>query len=150
MGIKEQEALDRWLDGEGEWTPALEAAMAADSEARAYADAVQQMRTGIHQQREAAPRIEDAQFRVFMEGIRTEMEPRRGWQMGRLWAVFSAAAACFIISASMFYVFWGKTETVRAADVEEVRTEIDGATTDVYENADGTTTIWVNYKGDDL
>jgi hypothetical protein len=59
-------------------------------------------------------------------------------------------AASFLISFSMFYVFWGVPATVRANDVEEVSTELDGASTEVKASDSGTTTIWVNYSGDDL
>jgi hypothetical protein len=150
-----QEALDRWLDGEGALTPALEAALASDAELRAYADAAQTLRSAVHQMRGAthagmAPRIEDAQFRVFMDGIREGMAPQPRWHFGRLWAAVSMVAASLLIASSVFYVFWGETKPVRATDVEEVRTELRGATTNVYANPDGTTTIWVNYSGDDI
>jgi hypothetical protein len=34
--------------------------------------------------------------------------------------------------------------------VEAISTELDGATTTWYDSDDGTTTIWVDYSGDDL
>lgn len=145
---KDFEAVDRWLDGVAELSPALEQAIANDEELRDYADAMRQVRVAVRS--EAPPRIEDAQFRVFMDGIREGMAPPARWQSNRWWALSSLMAASFLISLSVFYIFWGDPATVRATDVEEVSTELDGATTKWYDSDDGTTTIWVDYSGDDL
>jgi len=145
---QDYERIDRWLDGAEMLNPALERLLAQDSELREYADAMRQVREAVRS--EAPPRIEDAQFRVFMDGIREGVAPRARWQSNRWWALTSLMAASFLISLSVFYIFWGDPATVRATDVEAVSTELDGATTKWYDSDDGTTTIWVDYSGDDL
>jgi len=85
-----------------------------------------------------------------MVGIREGIAPQPRRQSSRWWALASLATASFLISLSVFYIFWGDPATVRATDVEEISTELDGATTDWYDNEDGMTTIWVHYSGDDL
>lgn len=141
---KQYELVDRWLDGAGPRPATLD----ADPELMAYADAMQLVRSDA--QGRAVPEIGDAQFRVFMDGVREGIAPQRRRQSSRWWALASLATASFLISLSVFYIFWGDPATVRATDVEEISTELDGATTDWYDNEDGVTTIWVHYSGDDL
>lgn len=145
---REYEMVDRWLDGAEMLNPALEAALSRDADLRDYEAAMRSVRSAVRAH--PTPRIEDPQFRVFMDGIREGIAPQRRWHGSRWWALTSLVAASFLISFSMFYVFWGVPATVRANDVEEVSTELDGASTEVKASDSGTTTIWVNYSGDDL
>ncbi len=136
--------VDSWLDGEGPMPAGYE----SDPDLKMYAEAMRAVRASVRDN--ALPEIGDAQFRVFMDGVREGMAPQPRLQRSRWWPLFSLAAASFLISLSVFYIFWGDPVAVRATDVEEVSTELDGATMDWYDNDDGVTTIWVNYSGDDL
>ena len=147
---KDYEALQVWFDGEGSLPDGLQARIETDADLRAEYEELQTIREAIRGA--DTPRIEDAQFRVFMDGIREEIQPQpqRGGLFQRWLALASMAAASFFIALSVFYIGWGDPAPVRATEVESVETELEGATTDWYDSANGTTTIWVNMAEDDL
>ena len=144
---KDLMALEAWFDSGGPMPAGLETQLAQDAELRESLRELQMIREVLRAQE--TPRIEDAQFRVFMDGVRSGMTPApRG--MSRWWSLASLGAASFLIALSLFYIGWGEPAPVRANEVESVSTELEGATTDFYDSANGTATIWVNMAEDDL
>jgi hypothetical protein len=140
-------ALEAWFDSGAPMPAGLEAQLAQDNELRESYRELQMIREALRAQ--DTPRIEDAQFRVFMDGIRAEMVPARSVYT-RWWSLASLAAASFLIALSLFFIGWGEPAPVRANEVESVSTELEGATTDFYGSANGTATIWINMAEDDL
>jgi len=146
---KDFQTLEAWFDGEAELTEAFRARIDADPELREAYEELQEIRAAI---REAdAPVIQDAQFRVFMDGIREEIAPAHGGGLWQRWtALASMAAASFLIALSVFYIGWGDPAPIHATEVESVASDIEGATWDLSGGEGGTTTIWVNLAEDDL
>ncbi|MBI1319818.1 MAG: hypothetical protein GC168_12880 [Candidatus Hydrogenedens sp.] len=141
-------ALETWFDS-GQPMPAdLKARVSQDAELQESLRELQLIRDVLRGQ--DTPRIEDAQFRTFMDGIRQEMVPAPRGVFARWWSLASLAAASFLIALSVFYIGWGDPAPVRATEVESVSTELEGATTDFYGSENGTATIWINLAEDDL
>jgi len=144
---KDVMALEAWFDSGSPMPAGLEAQLAQDAGLRESYRELQMIREALRAQ--DTPRIEDAQFRVFMDGIRAEMVPARS-VYSRWWSFASLGAASFLIALSLFFIGWGEPAPVRANEVESVSTELEGATTDYYGSANGTATIWINMAEDDL
>lgn len=93
--------------------------------------------------------IGDRQFPAFMAGVREGLQTaRRGW--GRFWALASVTAAALIAAVSAFVILSDEPKTVDATVVESVTTELEGATVQTYEDAEGDTTIAVTMSKDDI
>ena len=145
MGICEyQERVERWLDGECADNDGVEKHLAACPSCRTYAEQTQRMREGVRAVSERAA-IADAQFPSFYEAIREGVNrpPRR---YGR-WAILSITTAAIIVAisiVSILFNFSGDPMQPVRAEVEQVSTEIDGATATFKYDDDGTATVWVN------
>lgn len=140
------------LDGESRHADAGHAG--DDPELRAYADAIRAQRAAIAPLRQT-PRIEDAQFRAFFDGVREGIDdPARGRARqghGRGWlAALSLVAAALVVAVSAFVILDGGPQAVQANVVEYVATDLEGARFDVYDSDEGVTTIWMVSAGDDL
>lgn len=71
--------------------------------------------------------------------------------MNPRWGLLSAAAAAFLVAASLFSIFAPENGPVDARSyVESARTEIEGATAETYHAADGTPIVWVNVPEGDM
>lgn len=145
MGTCEyQEHVERWLDGECADIESIENHLTACPACRMHTEQAQRMREGIHAVSEQMA-IADAQFPAFYESIRDGIDrsPRRP---GR-WALLSMTTAAIIVAISVVSImvnFSGEPMQPVRAEVENVSTDIDGATATFNYDDDGTTTVWVN------
>ncbi len=121
-------------------------------------DSLTLIREGARAARRRAE-IADAQFPAFLNGIHARIaeEPSRATAFGRsfsrdrLWAVVSLTSAALIVALSAILVFSGETPDVRATTVvEEVSTDIDGASVHWDTSDDGATVVWVEFAERDL
>lgn len=121
-------------------------------------DSLALIRDGARAARRQAE-IADAQLPAFLDGIhaRIAQEPSRATVFGRsfsrdrLWAVVSLTSAALIVAISAVLVFSGETPDVRATTVvEEVSTDIDGASVHWDTLDDGATVVWVEFADRDL
>jgi anti-sigma factor RsiW len=142
--------VDRWFDGQSspETSPEISAHAAGCAVCSARLAELQRLRNAAT----AAVRREeigDSQFPAFMAGVREGLQPpQRGW--GRFWAVASLTAAALIAAVSTFIIISDQPQTVDATVVESVTTDIEGATVQTYEDAEGDTTIAVTMSKDDI
>ena len=102
--------------------------------------------------------IADAQFPAFLDGVRARIAAEERRPAGfaarlareRAWAVVSLTSAALIVAVSAFLVFAGETPNAGATVVEEVSTEIDGASVHWDTSEDGATVVWVEMAERDL
>jgi len=91
------------------------------------------------------PEIADAQFRVFMDGIRDGIEAQRAPSRG-FWAWASLCAAGLVLTLGLAYIVTGGPQPVKAApEIESYSTQLENATVNTYSD-DSSTTIWVNME----
>ena len=88
--------------------------------------------------------IGDAEFPLFWKGIeKALLTPQPEKQP--VWAIVSLAAAALLVAASIFTIFFGKTEPVVAQTiVEELTTDIEGARVGWFSSEDGAT-VYVSF-----
>lgn len=139
--------IEAYVDGELAATSAIETHLAGCPSCAAHRDNLLAWRAAI---RPATPELNDQQFPVFMDGIRSGISgspPRyRGF-----WALTSLAAAALVIAVATFSIFnGGPAAPVQADGVESVSTEIDGATVEWGSSGGGVTTIWISISEDDI
>lgn len=141
---KHQEQVERWLDGECTDTNGVEKHLTACPSCRSYAEQAKRMREGVRAVSEQAT-IDDAQFPAFYEAIREGVNhPSR---RPARWAILSITTAAIIVAISIVSIafnFSGDPMQPVRAEVEQVSTEIDGATATFNYDDDGTATVWVN------
>ncbi len=146
---KWSEKVERWFDGET--TPQVAAEVSGHVAgclecARQVASLKQMRNMAVAVRREE---IGEGQFAAFMSGVREGAQaPRRGW--GRFWALASVTAAALIAAVSTFVIISDEPQTVDATVVESVTTDLQGATVETYEDAEGDTTIAVTMSKDDI
>ncbi len=96
-----------------------------------------------------APEISDAQFPIFMAGLRDALERPEPRHSG-LWAMASLSAAALVLVLSILALFSRGAEPVRATEIESAHTELDGVTVDLSNDASGLSTVWVTMPESDL
>jgi len=141
------ERVEQWFDGELAEGEQIRVHLAICPACRDHLDLLERMRATI--QTQLAPTLADAQMPAFLKDLRerTERKPARAWN---LWAMLSATAAALIVAISMMTVFTPGQKPIEATVIEEVSTDIQGATTESTVSDDGTATIWVNLPEGDL
>lgn len=122
---------------------------ASDAETKAYRRELELLRQGA---RTVArhERITDAQFPAFMAGINERIAEQPVRSHRGLWAFLSLASASLIVAVSTFVIIRGATPDATATVVEDVKTEIEGATVHWETSDDGGATVWVEIAEGDL
>lgn len=141
--------LERWFDGEYEGSEAIESHV---EECAVCSNVLERMRLTRQAVRSVSERheISDGQVPAFLTELRGRVERPRQSYAG-VWAFASIAAAALVVSISTLVMFSEGPAPVEARTViEEVTTEIDGATTSSYYSEDGTATVWVNVPEGDM
>lgn len=142
------ERIERWFDGELAEGEQVKVHLAICPACRDHLALLERMRAAI--QSEPVPTLADAQMPAFLADLRARVEqkPARGYN---LWAMLSAAAAALVVSVSLLSVFSTGPKPIEATVIENVSTDIEGATTESSVSDDGSTaTVWVNLPDGDL
>lgn len=141
------EHIERWFDGELGEGEQVRVHLAICPACRDHLALLEQMRAAIHA--EPAPALDAAQMPAFLGDLRerVEQKPARSFNV---WAMMSAAAAAVVVAVSLMTIFSPGQQSIEATVIEEVKTGIDGATTESNVDEDGTATIWINVPEGDL
>ena len=141
------ERVERWFDGELAEGEQVRVHLAICPACRDHLALLERMRAAI--QAEDVPSLADAQMPAFLNDLRTRVEqkPARSFN---LWAMLSASAAAVIVAVSLMSVFTPGQKPIEATVIENVSTDIEGATTEQSVSDDGTATVWVNLPEGDL
>lgn len=142
-----QDEIARYFDGEHPDAARVEAHLAECPACRAELAGLRQVRALLPP---APSAISDAQFPLFMEGIREKLDAPRAYRWRTVWPALSFAAAALVVAVSAFLILGGGPQPALANEVESVSTELSGATVNVYENDDGVTTVWINVTKDTI
>lgn len=141
------ERVERWFDGELAEGEQIRVHLAICPACREHLALLERMRGAI--QAQETPVLADAQMPAFLHELRgrVEQKPARSFN---LWAMVSACAAALIVSISLLSIFSTGPQPIEATVIEEVSTDIQGATTESTVSDDGTATVWVNLPEGDL
>ncbi len=141
------ERVERWFDGELAEGETVRVHLAICPACRDHLALLERTRAAIHAM--PAPALDDAQMPAFLHDLRTRVEqkPARSFN---LWAMMSAAAAAVVVAVSLLSIFSTGPQPIEATVIEEVSTDIQGATTESAVSDDGTATIWINVPEGDL
>ena len=143
---KREELIAACFDGERPKSE-LDALLKNHPDDESYLASLGMVRDQIH----AAPvehGIDDPQFSTFMRGIEQGMDKSPSPWRGRLiWA--SMTAATLILALSIFSIVTPPPAPVDATEVDFVKTELSGATTEWTESED-VVTLWVNTSKEDI
>ncbi|HPO16577.1 MAG TPA: hypothetical protein PLI09_24285 [Candidatus Hydrogenedentes bacterium] len=140
--------IEAHFDGEHPADERLNAHLANCPQCKARWAELETLRRGVTQVRRVEE-IGDAQFPAFMRGILDGLEPQPR-RRTNFWAVLSLTMAALVISFATFVIFFGAPGEVKATEVEQVSTDLEGAKVNAYSSGDGTTTVWVTISKDDL
>ena len=146
---KQIQTIERWFDGESVNLD-VESHLkdcAACTEHWAF---LKQTRERVHALREQ-PTITEDQFSAYMRGIHDGTDRPQQRRISAGWTWLSACAAAVIVAVSLLSIFSTGPQPVDArSTVEETSSEIDGATMQSYDEADGTATVWVSLPEGDM
>jgi len=141
--------VEQWFDGMTAKPGGIEQHVTQCASCRAHLEGLETLRgaaRGIAEHQHIA----DAQFPVFMEGVRGGIEPAAK-RHGGLWALASMAAAAVIVAASAFVIFTNGPREVKAQTiVESYSSDLEAATITSYSSEDGTITVWLNIDEGDV
>lgn len=135
--------VERWFDGENDASSTLESHIATCESCSEHLAFLTECRNAIGAM-PATPTIADTQIPSFLQGIADEVHaPRR--RFTGLWAMASALTAALIVAVSTMTMLSPGPDIVGAeTQIEDVSTEIDGATVEILDRDTATPTIWVN------
>jgi anti-sigma factor RsiW len=141
------EHVERWFDGELAEGEQVRVHLAICPACRNHLALLERVRTAVQSQE--VPRLADAQMPAFLDElrIRVEKKPARTFN---LWAMVSAGAAAIVVAFSLLSIFSTGPQPIEATVIEEVSTDIQGATTESSVSDDGTATVWINLPEGDL
>jgi anti-sigma factor RsiW len=142
-----EERVGRWFDGELADDRPIQEHLESCAVCREHVALLKTMRAAI--QSEDVPTLADAQIPAYLNDLRTRVE-RKPARRVSLWAMFSASTAAVVVAVSLMSVFSTGPQPIEATVIEEVTTDIEGATTESTVSDDGTATVWVNLPEGDL
>jgi anti-sigma factor RsiW len=141
------EHIERWFDGELAEGEQVRVHLALCPACRDHLALLERMREAIHADR--APSLDTAQIPAFLSDLRQRVEQRPARSFN-LWAMLSVAAAAVVVAVSLISIFSPGPQSIEATVIEQVSTDIQGATTESVVSTDGTATVWVNLPEGDL